>query len=122
VNTASEAVLACIPGIGTDKAPLLVAYRQTASDKLKSIAWILDVLDQTSALEAAPYLTTHSYQFTADIAAVGHHGRGYQRVKVVFDTASGAPQAVYRQDLTNLGWALGPTTRTLLLSEMEKRW
>jgi type II secretory pathway component PulK len=122
VNTASETVLACIPGIGTDKAPSLVAYRQTASDKLKTIAWVLDVLDQASALQAAPYLTTHSYQFTADVAAVGNYGRGYQRVKFVFDTSSGTPQVMYRQDLTRLGWALGPTTRTLVLSQMEKRW
>ena len=29
VNTASEAVLACIPGIGTEKAPTLVAQRRS---------------------------------------------------------------------------------------------
>ena len=123
VNTASQTVLSCIPGIGTDKAPSLVAYRQGASDKLKTVAWVLDVLDQASALQAAPYITTHSYQFTADIAAVGSYGRGYQRVKFVFDTSSGTPQVVYRQDLTRLGWALGPTTHTLHLSQMgAKRW
>jgi hypothetical protein len=38
---------------------------------------------------------------------VGHNGRGYRRVRFVFDTSSGIPQIVYRQDLTYLGWALG---------------
>jgi type II secretory pathway component PulK len=123
ISTASEAVLACIPGIGIDKASTVVAYRQTAStDKLATVAWILDALDQESALQAAPYITAHSYQFSADIAAVGHYGRGYQRVKFVFDTSEGAPKIRYRQDLSHLGWALGRNTRQLLLAEKDKRW
>ena len=58
-----------------------------------------------------PYITCHSYQFTADIAAVGSFGRGYRRVKFVFDTSEGTPKIIYRQDLTHLGWALGPMAR-----------
>ena len=121
VNTASEAVLACIPGIGTDNAATMVAYRQSHPDRLSSLAWVVDVLGQENALRAAPYLTTHSYQFTTDIAAVGHHGRGYQRVGFVFDTSDGAPKAIYRQDLTPLGWALGKETRNNLLLAKETR-
>jgi len=30
---------------------------------------------------------------------------------VVFDTSNGTPQIVYRQDLTQLGWALGKEAR-----------
>ena len=33
------------------------------------------------------YVTTRSYQFTADIAAVGPFGRGYRRVKFIFEMA-----------------------------------
>ena len=59
-----------------------------------------------------------SYQYTADIAAVGPYGRGYRRVKFVFDTSSGAPKIIYRQDLTHLGWALGKEERqTALLAK-----
>jgi hypothetical protein len=43
----------------------------------------------------------------ADIVAVGHGDRGYRRTRFVFDTSSGTPIIVYRQDLTHLGWALG---------------
>ena len=53
------------------------------------------------------YLTTKSYQFTADIAAVGAFGRGYRRVKFIFDISDGTPKILYRQDLSRLGWALG---------------
>jgi len=117
VNTASEAVLASIPGIGTDKASALVAYRQSNPGQATSIAWVVDVLDRDSnrVTLAGPYITAHSYQFTADVAAVGHHGRGYRRVKFVFDTSDGTPRIVYRQDLTHLGWALGKQGRADLL-------
>ena len=110
VNTASEAVLACLPGIGTERAGTLVAARQANSASAGSLAWVKDVLGEEQAIEAGPYLTAQTYQFTADIAAVGHYGRGYRRVKFVFDTTEDAPRMVYRQDLTHLGWALGSDT------------
>jgi hypothetical protein len=86
------------------------------------VGWLLFVEEHHSADQAAPYITVHSYQFTADIAAVGHFGRGYQRVKFIFDTSEGTPKIRYRQDLSHLGWALGRDTRQLLLAEKDKRW
>jgi len=121
VNTASEAVLACIPGIGVDNAPTLIASRQSNADRLSTMAWVPEVLDRANALRAAPYLTGRSYQFTADLAAVGHHGRGYSRVKFVFDTSEGAPKIRYRQDLSHLGWALGKQAREALLLAKQTR-
>jgi hypothetical protein len=117
VNTASAAVLASLPGISDtpDLADTLVNYRQTNPNRLTSIAWVADALsgsvDALDALRTNDCITTRSYQFSADIAALGPHGRGYQRVRFVFDTSSGAPQIVYRQDLTRLGWALGKAVR-----------
>lgn len=116
VNTASAAVLACLLNGDTAAAQQLVTYRQTNPNNLTSIAWIIDALGQNystdlTALEAGDYLTTQSYQFSADIAALGPHGRGYRRVRFVFDTSTGTPQLVYRQDLTHLGWALGTEAR-----------
>jgi hypothetical protein len=109
INTASEVVLSCIPGIGYDNAHSLVAYRRSQSGTLNSIAWVKDVLEQNAAIQAGPYLTGKSYQFSADIAALGHHGRGYKRVKYIFDMSQGTPRIVYRQELTHMGWALGRT-------------
>ncbi|MBI2949724.1 MAG: hypothetical protein HYY23_18995, partial [Verrucomicrobia bacterium] len=59
------------------------------------------------------------YQFTADIAAVGHHGRGYRRTAFVFDVSEGAPKILYRRDLGRLGWALGPLVRQELAQAKE---
>jgi len=116
VNTASAAVLACLLDGDSAAAEQLVNYRQSNPDGLTSIAWVNDALGQSypdamQALEAGDYITTESYQFTADIGALGPYGRGYRRVKFIFDTSSGTPRIVYRQDLTRCGWALGSETR-----------
>ena len=112
VNTASAAVLACLPGMTPDLATTLVTYRQTNPGRLTSVGWVADALgsnnqDVLDQIRAVDCLTTASYQFTADIAAIGPHGRGYRRTKFVFDTADGTPKIIYRQDLSHLGWALG---------------
>ena len=120
VNTASEPVLECIPGIGIDYAAQVVSYRESNPAKLATVAWVASVIGETNSLTAGPFITTRSYQYTADIAAVGHHDRGYQRVKFVFDTSEGAPIVLRRQDLTHLGWALGKDTRAELLAAREE--
>ena len=116
INTASKAVLACIPGIGLDKASSVIAYRQSNPDKLATVAWLVETIEPKNATLAGPYVTVHSYQFTADVAAVGENGRGFRRVKFIFDTSDGTPKIIYRQDLTHLGWALGSQTRRQLLA------
>lgn len=116
VNTAPEAVLACLPGIGPENAAALVAYRDSLSGRLTSLAWVTEVLEEADAIEAGPYLTARSYQYTADLVALGRQGRGYQRVRAVFDTRDGTPRVIARQDLTHLGWALGPEVRELLFT------
>jgi type II secretory pathway component PulK len=116
VNTASAVVLACIPGIGEDKATELVNYRLSNSSAVDSVAWVTQILNEEQMREAGPFLTGQSYQFTADIAAIGKFGRGYRRTKFVFDTTEGTPKIVYRQSLSGLGWALGKETRQTWLA------
>src|SRR5262245_18995339 len=121
VNTASEAVLTCIPGIGTENAAALVAHRLSNPNQVQSVAWVAEVLERENALQAGPYLTGRSYQFSADIAAVGHYGRGYRRVRFVFDTSDATARILYRQDLTDLGWALGRQVRETIRLANSKR-
>jgi hypothetical protein len=122
VNTASEAVLACIPGIGLENAPALVAFRRSNPNRFGTVAWVRDAVDQTAAIQAGRYLTGRTYQFSADIAAVGRHGRGYRRVKFIFDTSEGPPMIRFRQDLTHLGWALGRQARQELSLANNLTW
>lgn len=119
VNTASEAVLYCIPGM-SNFVSAVTSFRQSSSaDQLQTVAWLAGVLDAQTARQVGPYVTTHSYQFTADICAVGHNGRGYQRSKFIIDSSGGTPQIIFRQDLTRLGWALGQTNRVLLATQKD---
>ncbi|MGZ5546271.1 MAG: helix-hairpin-helix domain-containing protein, partial [Limisphaerales bacterium] len=117
INTASQEVLSCIPGIGIELAPQIVAYRQSNPSQLNTIAWLPLALgwtlpnNSTNVQQVGPWICGRAFQFSADIAAVGHNGRGYKRVKYVFDVADGWGKTVLRQDLTYLGWALGKQVR-----------
>ena len=94
--------------------PKIIAFRAANPDQLTSFAWLTQVMSTASIRRAGRYITDQSYQFSADIAAVGANGRGYARAKVIFDMSTGRPRIVNRQDYTNYGWALGATTRRIL--------
>lgn len=112
VNAASETVLACLPGIGQDLAASLVARRRSnASSSPPSLAWVTEILDETQTGQAGPFLTARTTQVTADIAAVGHHGRGYRRLRLVVDLSTSSPRLLARRDLSDLGWCLGREVR-----------
>ncbi len=121
VNTASEAVLACVPGIGPDNASTLIATRTTRTQPDTSLLWVKDVLDRTAAFAAGPYLTGRSHQFSADVAAVGRHGRGFRRSQFIIDTMGETPRIIYRRDLSPLGWALGSAVRQTLAERKDIR-
>jgi hypothetical protein len=122
VNTASAIVLNCLPGIGPDKGQELVNYRRgKTTNDLYSVAWVTQVLEQTNALQAGPYLTTFSYVYSADIAAVGKEGRGYRRSWFVIDNTEDVPKVIYRRDRGRLGWALGNQTWPAWLARKETR-
>ncbi len=121
INTASVTVLSCLPGMDLGSAQQAVSYRQSNPNNLGTIAWIVDALGRGSAavqgLESGDYITTRSFQFAADIAAVGPYGRGYRRVKFIFDISDGTARILYRQDLTRLGWAIGEDVRQAMLGK-----
>jgi len=124
VNTASRVVLEMLDGMTSDMVDTLINYRQSNPDRIYSVAWVATALKITSTNNLPvchTNLTTHTYQISADIAAVGHNNRGYRRVRYVFDTSTGVPQIVYRRDLTHLGWALGADLRKDFLYAKETR-
>jgi hypothetical protein len=89
--------------------------------QLNNVAWLVEALGNEAALQAAPYVTARSFVYTADVAALGHHDRGFRRVRNVLDYADGSPRVIYRQDLTHLGWALGRDVREQLALDREIR-
>ena len=120
INTASATALSC--AIGTNLAAQILAYRQSNPQLTPTVTWVDDALggDQATEATVGTNLTAYACQYTADVAAVGHNGRGYRRVRFVFDCANGVPQIIYRQDLTHLGWALGKNLYDQLLADNSK--
>lgn len=112
VNTASETVLAAVPGLA-NLAGTIVSARQSNAQPSTGLAWAARLLGP-AAVAAGPYLTGVSYQVSADVAAVGRFGRGYRRSRVVFDLTGDAPAIIYRRNLAPLGWALGRDIRQQL--------
>lgn len=111
VRSAPEAVLACLPGLDEGMAQQLVSARRGLDEEaLESVAWVADVLDAEIAAQVGPYITSRSYQYGADIAAVDAKGDGFRRDWIVFDVEDGA-KVIYRRDLTRFGWPLGQTVR-----------
>lgn len=112
VNTALREVLICLPGIGDKFADALIAARQgKAPSELTTVAWVTEVLDNASAVQAGAYITARSYQYGADIVAVGAGGHAFRRCWMIFDTSGTAPVVRYRCDHTYWGWPLGTEIR-----------
>jgi len=121
VNTAPEAVLACIPGL-RDLAQTIVATRQQRTQPSTGLAWIVDAIgDREVATAAGPYITGQSWQVMADVAAVGRYGRGYRRTKFIIDNSTGTPRIIYRRNLSPLGWTLGNEVRQDLALRKDRR-
>jgi len=118
VNTASQTVLACIPGIGPDKAAQLIATRQNRTQPSTGFAWVAPIISD-GVKAAGPWLTGATYQVCADVAAVGRLGRGYRRTQFIVDSSTGTPMIVYRRNLASLGWALGEDVRQALALKRE---
>jgi len=107
VNTASEAVLECVPGITQQSAEQIVSTRAAQVTPSTNLAWVAQILGNAASIQAGPYLTTQTYQVTADVAAVGRYGRGYRRTLFVIDASTYTPQVVYRHNMASLGFAIG---------------
>jgi type II secretory pathway component PulK len=105
VNTAPKAVLLCLPGLEESDVEALLSRRNSEQD-LDSIAWITEVLDREKAVAVGNYITTRSFQYSADIVSVAGNGRAYKRCKTVFDIRQDTPRIIYWKSMTHFGWPL----------------
>jgi len=105
VNTASKEVLLCLPGLEESDVKALLTRRDTG-EGLESIAWVAEVLDSDKAIAVGNYITSRSFQYSADIVSISGNGRAYKRYKAVIDAREGTPRILYWKSLTHLGWPL----------------
>ena len=118
VGTAPLEVLACLPGMDESLARQLVSYRGSlGTDALSSTDWVEEVLEGDVVSQIEDLITSASYQFCVDVAAVGRHGGGYRRTRAIVDVSGDSPALRYREDMTRYGWALGETVRLDLAEE-----
>jgi type II secretory pathway component PulK len=107
LSTAPREVLRCIPGLTDSDADSLVSRRGSSFGSTDT-KWATAALgDKAGAI--AQYVTTESYQFSADIVAASSDGRAFRRVRIVVDASdeTAAPKILYRRDRTDEGWPLG---------------
>jgi type II secretory pathway component PulK len=113
VNTAPKAVLLCLPELEESDVDALLSRRES-DQGLDSIAWVTEVLDQEKAVAVGSYITTRSFQYSADILGIAGNGRAYKRYKAVFDMSTQKPLTVYWKSMTHFGWPLNEEIVTAL--------
>ena len=106
INTASREVLLCLPELEETDVDALLTKRDSADINLDSIAWVTEVLQPEKAVAIGEYITTQSFQHSADIVSLSGNARAYKRHRAVYDTRSDKPRIVYFKDLSHLGWPL----------------
>jgi DNA uptake protein ComE-like DNA-binding protein len=121
VNTASAAVLACLPGMDQAKAQQLVSYRSTQAGLGSDTGWVSDAVGDGDLTEAQEYFAGSSQRFMVDVAAVGKNGRGFRRTQFVVDTSGEEPVVIFRKDLARQGWALGTNLREELKQYVQQQ-
>lgn len=109
INTASSAVMAAVMGGDTATADKIVSTRQGREVANQyQMGWVLDIMGTDIAAEYGAAFTNRAYQFSADIAAVGHGGHGFRRDLFIIDASDATqPRIRYRRDMTRYGWPLG---------------
>lgn len=108
VNTAPKEVLSCLPGLDASDADALIALRSSSGADLTSVAWVLTALTQAKAVGISNFITVKTKRFSADIVAASGDGRGFKRLRCVFDVSGTVPKILYSKDMTHLGWPLDP--------------
>lgn len=108
VNTAPRHVLLCLPELDESNVDTLIQNRQQNEDDAGTIAWVAEALPKEKAVAIGAFITARSFQFSANIVAVSHDGRGWKRFRAVVDAAQDPPRVVLWKDLTRLGWPLDP--------------
>ena len=116
LNTASAAVIMCLPGLSQTDAQTVISARTQSNTGAPptSLTWAQTALGPGKWNTVQPYVTALSYQYSADIVAVSGDGRAFKRVRIVVDARTQPATIVYHKDVTDLGWPLPPDVRTSL--------
>jgi hypothetical protein len=116
INRAAKPVLLCLPSLEESDVDKLMTKRTSSSAELDSVAWVLDVLDQDKVEAIGEFITTHAYQYRADIVSVSDNGRAFRRYVAILDTLQTPTRIKYWKSMTHMGWPLDREILTTLRS------
>ncbi len=104
VHTASEAVLATLPGLTPEDVQTILEARVelTPEDK-KSVGWLASVLGRDKFIGIAPMISARGTRFRVDSLGYGDHVGTRTRLEAIVEMRGPVPQVVYLRDLTALG-------------------
>ena len=106
VLTASQSVLALVPGLDAATAESIVRKRENLEpDQRRTTAWLLgsEIVDVQTYRKIAPWLVPRSFQFRVRVIGYGIRSGVYRILEVVIDLGGARPRLVYLRDLTRLG-------------------
>jgi type II secretory pathway component PulK len=113
VSTASQTLMACLPGLTADDVSAAVSARANltpGSPEYTTGAWLVTQAGMKPELftQLAAYVTGAT--MTYRVQSIGYFARGgpVGRVEAVIDTNNGQPRIVYFRDLTDLGAGFTP--------------
>lgn len=111
INSASATVLSTLPGMNTSLAQQVVSARIANQDPNADMDWLDGALEPEIIAGIQDFITTQTFFFTLDVAAVGQNGHGYRRTRFVIDNSSEEPTVLHKRNMGRYGWALGETIR-----------
>jgi type II secretory pathway component PulK len=109
INTVPMGVLQCLPNLQPGDAQAIIGARSNAASATtggSGMEWVFGQVSATVLSRIGPYITGHSYQYSADIVAVTADGQFFRRVRVVIDCQQSPAKIIYRKDMTQYGWPL----------------
>jgi len=117
INTVPLGVLQCLPNLQAGDAQGIIAARSNSADSVaggSGMEWMFGQVSAAVLSRVGPYITGHSYQYSADIVAVTADGQSFRRVRVIIDCQKSPAKVIYRKEMTQYGWPLPKDIRDTL--------
>ncbi len=109
VNSASEAALAAVPGLGEEAAKRIVEERASIDDEEKRTpAWLVTkgFVELAAFQKALPFITSMGFQYRVRCVGYGLPSGRFCVLEAMIDIGRGKPRIRYLRNLTRVGMPL----------------
>jgi len=106
VNTAPREILSLLPGLEAEDVEAILSRRRAPDEDFSTPAWLLRVIAREKLAAIFDAVTTRSFQFSFQAAALLEDRGVMNRVEVVVDRTMHPPRVLWRRDLSALGFPI----------------